>query len=79
LALLGLNFPRLFIETWQGKRPALERAINPCPEGNIYIQRFGADSKMVHRDDVKLPIIQEDFCRRPTAGCFTGCGSQGAD
>jgi len=51
LALLGLNLPKLYIDAFRGK-DVCKDVINPCPEGMIYVQRFGAESIMIHRDAI---------------------------
>ncbi len=51
LALLGLNFPKLYVDAFRGSSVCKE-LVNPCPEGMLYIQRFGSESMMVHRDTI---------------------------
>lgn len=51
LALLGLNLPSMYVDVFRGF-PVETKAVNPCPEGFVYIQRFGAESMMVHRDKI---------------------------
>lgn len=51
LALLGLNFPKLYIEAFNGT-PSLKDAVNPCKPGYLYIQRFGAKSKLIKKDRI---------------------------
>lgn len=66
LALLGLNLPKLYVDVFRGNE--VEKGlINPCPEGYVYIQRFGSESVMVHRDKV-LSEISEGFSRPSWAG-----------
>lgn len=47
LALLGLNLPYLYIECFKGNKPRISKPVNPCKAGMIYIQRFGAESKLI--------------------------------
>ncbi|HEX5456016.1 MAG TPA: ATP-grasp domain-containing protein [Candidatus Saccharimonadales bacterium] len=51
LALLGLNFPKLYIEAFNDA-PSLKNTVNPCKPGYLYIQRFGAKSKLIKRDKI---------------------------
>ena len=51
LTLLGLNFPELYIEAFNSA-PSLKDAVNPCKPGYLYVQRFGAKSKLIKRDNI---------------------------
>lgn len=52
LALLGLNLPHLYIECFRGNGNLPENVINPCKSGMVYIQRFGAESRLIHKDEL---------------------------
>jgi hypothetical protein len=51
LSLLGLNFPRLYVDTYRNKVTTANK-INPVPSGFVWLQRFGADDNLVHRDQI---------------------------
>ncbi len=51
MALLGVNFPRLFVDAYRGHLDGTT-VIDPCDEGYLYIQRFGSPGILVHRDEV---------------------------
>lgn len=55
IALLGLNFPDLYVNCFR-RIKLQEGLVNPCEPGMIYIQRFGADSVMVHRSNLRRKI-----------------------
>jgi len=59
MALLGLNLPQLYIDVFRSTKIAIGR-VNPCPEGYIYIQRFGSENVMVHRDRI-LSELKEGY------------------
>ncbi|MDD4616013.1 MAG: hypothetical protein PHW76_02705 [Alphaproteobacteria bacterium] len=75
LALLGLNLPKLYIDVFRGKETCND-AINPCPEGMIYIQRFGAESVMIHRDTI-LSELSSGTSRPKFAAGSLGNSSHG--
>lgn len=64
LSLLGLNLPKLFVDLFRGKQTC-KGVVNPCPEGVIYIQRFGSESAMVHRNTILSELSVG--CSRPKA------------
>lgn len=60
LSMMGLNFPRMLIDTFQGKTPNLEIKINPVQAGMVWMQRFGADDTLRHRDEI-LSLIESGY------------------
>jgi len=52
LSMMGLNFPRLYLDCARGQFPDMEQRVNPVPAGMIWIQRFGADDTLRHRDEI---------------------------
>lgn len=52
LSQLGLNFPRLYVDTYRGQNVTPKNRINPVESGFVWLQRFGADDRACHRDDM---------------------------
>lgn len=63
LALSGLNLPRLFVDAARGVTDTVD-SVDPCPEGLLYVQRFGSPGRIVHRDDVLAAIEAGQFSMR---------------
>lgn len=59
MALLGLNLPYLYVECFRNNVEASQVKINPCESGMVYIQRFGAESVLVHRDEILKAVNKE--------------------
>ena len=58
LSLMGLNFPRILVDTFRGDAPKLDKKINPVPAGMVWMQRFGADDTLRHRNEI-LSLIEK--------------------
>lgn len=52
LSMLGLNFPRLYVDSYRGQLSDEMGRINPIEAGMIWLQRFGADDTLVHRNEM---------------------------
>ena len=59
MAKIGLNFPKRFVEAFFGFVGPCD-LIDPLPEGNVWIQRFGSAGIDVKRDQV-LRLIQDGY------------------
>lgn len=62
LSVLGLNFPRMLLDTFRGNAPDLENKINPVRSGMVWMQRFGADDNLRHRDDI-LSLMKNGYMK----------------
>jgi hypothetical protein len=57
LSVMGVNFPRMYVDTFRGHTVALKKKVNPVPAGMVWLQRFGADDGLHHRDEI-LALLQ---------------------